>query len=670
LIAYQSYIPALGVPQVDVTTSQTFLGATVAATDASIVQGAGFYVGDTPAPTASTLNVVATVQSNAINASIGSGTLQANKTYYVTPYLNLITGAKFVGQSQSFTYEAPLTGTVAWTSNYDSASLAVPASTLPPATTYGFLLNGPNGPMSAVPATLVNGTVFAKVPTTLATAHATYTVTAFASISGATPTTLPQTPLPAGGVTYLGTGTPLMNTPYISVSAANDHSVPPNQGFAADLQLSVGNVATATATGVGFCYGTQPTPTLPACQSVSHAFTQSFDATVFGLQEKTTYYIRAYVQYADGSVAYSNSVQLVPVNVAACAASLKPTVSVASPSVFAVNASANLAYVIDGQQNIVFIDGKTAKVVNTISTSAMNLGVAYDDKKGVIYYAPGGNGTVDAIDAVTGKSLLSASVPTYSGISPILAVNPETSDVYLADLQSPKVYKLSATDLSVSATYTLDYQPASMVVNTAINPANNTPYNKLYFAYPPPTAEKNYQYITVLGSDFTFEKNITGIPNVNDMRFDKTTNRLFVSPGDQDYVIDGATDTLVSARPISIVGQQIRFMPGTSKLYTVIQGHQAIWDVGVTGTGTSTSTKVLGQINPGGEVLDMTAYFGANMLYAVGQNNVMSVIDSQDDSIPNKIPLQAPDSIRVNQSNGQIFVGSSTTNQVYVITCQ
>lgn len=657
LIAYSSPLPLLGVPQVDVAAAQTTFAATLGLKDSALISGAGFYYSTTPALSPSTPSVPASVQGGSISASINN--LAANTTYYVFPYVTLASGVTYAGASQAFSYGMPLTATPASAIDYSDVVVSVALGNLPQApVSTGFVLGGEiaGGQPVVVAGTLTGGIVKATLPRALVAQYGSYSLTPFATLSGAAPTGSPRLPLPAGGVTYLGATTTLQNTPYFSVTAKVRYTdVKPADAMVATLEATIGDVAFNGAGAAGFCYDTNPQPVLPACKRFDWIPQHSLTYTATKLLPKTTYYIRAFVRYPSGAAAYSNAVQLYTAPAAACLTPTKSRIALDAANVVAVNDKSNIAYVVDKQQNINFLSGNTGKIVATVKTAALHLATAYDSTRGVLYYATGINGGLYAVDGVTGKSLLSNSIPS-KGANPLMVVNPATGYLYVGDSKDTNVYRFEPTKLGAAGRAKILYPPSRLVMNTV--------KDKLYVIYP--SSNGDAKFITVLAADLVGWSEIS-MAGISAISFSAAADQLYAVVGKENLIIDGDSNAVTTRVAIGMGGEQVRYAAGSKVIYNSIPSSSSLWTVLM-----AQSPPVSASINLKGAANDMALHEPAGMLYAVTNNMFLTAIDTDKNSISAQTLLfdVIPDSIGVNQVNGQIFVGSTKGNAAYVVTCQ
>lgn len=658
LVAYRSHVPALGMPQVDTASGQTAFSATVSGTDASLIKSSGFYYSTNPVWSATAPSVVATLQGGSFSASLNSSSLTVNTVYYVFPYVTMTSGSTYIGAAQSFTYNTPLNAPATSATDYSDVVVSATLGSTPqtPVAT-GFIVGGElagNAPQ-VIAGTLSNGVVSAIMPRALMEKYGSYTLMPFATLSGPQPTGSPRVPQATGGVTYLGATTTLQNQPFVTVSASLKYDVPASDAMAVTFQTSVGDAAFGGAGAVGFCYGTRPMPTISDCQHVDRLPAHSLTETVTRLKPKTTYYVRAFVRYMTGTV-YSDQLQFMTSPASACRSTdIRTTTAVTGPVVFGVNAAKGLVYALDSKNNIQFINTSTLNVDASVTTGARYPAAAYDDKRGVVYYATGMDGKVFAVDAVTGKQTLSGKVAINGKSTPLLAVDSVTGFLYVADRVDPLVFKLNPDNLSTVATAKLPVLPRQIEVNSV--------EGKLYVGYSSP--ELN-QYLGVLSSSFELGM-IKDVPGLADMTFNAATDQLFITNGGEDMVVDGKTDVITLRARTGIVAQQVLYANASKMIYNAMSTNN-FWVVTL---GTSPVGAV--SVNPGGAITVMDLYATDNMVYVLTNAPSQFVaIDAQDNSISSKTPLTGPpsDSMVINQTNGQVFLGSYAGNKVTSITCK
>ncbi|MCD6059999.1 MAG: hypothetical protein K0S16_310 [Moraxellaceae bacterium] len=466
------------------------------------------------------------------------------------------------------------------------------------------------------------------------------------------------------GNTYVGAATPFLyaTTPVLTVAVKDANS---------DLMLN-GTLDAKGTTIVeeGFVYATTADPTVSsnkvAVKGVANTFTTPLSYSL--LAPEQTYYFRAYALDSTGKATYSAQTKLTVPPVMACKVPTITPVTLTSPKVLGVNATLNRVYAqtLSGiapsysPPALHVIDGNTGKVIKSITANGKTLQLAVNEAKGVVYYTTGMFGMVYAIDANTGEPLMSKELPGVPTETTLLiGVNESTDGLFVADTSSKQVFKLNPADLSVAKKVTLQNAPVQLLVAQAVD--------KLYMAHAGNFLD---HYLTILNGAFTrvniIEKD--KVSGVTDMVFSDTTKQLYVSATNaNDLVIDGATDKVVGAVRVSNSGPT-RYNAASQKLYTAISGTPNMWVVQVA---TPSRPTVVGEMVVGESTRQLGVDAGMNVVYVSSKpGNQLSVINSKVDVVTNRITLSAPDSMAVNRINGQVFVGSSTADTVYMVQCR
>ena len=323
----------------------------------------------------------------------------------------------------------------------------------------------------------------------------------------------------------------------------------------------------------------------------------------------------------------------------------------------AVNPVTNKIYVANyTANNATVIDGVTG-YTTTVTTGKGPNSVAVNPATNKIYISNYGSNNVTVIDGATNNP---ATIATRtSGQSndncliaqSIIAVNPVTNKIYVANCGSASVTVIDGANNATTTVATVGTFPISL----AVNPATN----KIYVA--------NYD-----SSDVTV---IDGVTNATttlatgygpfSIAVNSITNKVYVANhnGNSVTVIDGATNFTTTVA----VGNDVYFVavnPVTNKIYAAnfVSNNVTVIDGASNATTTLavSSSAISLAVNPVTNKVYVADYDGSKVTIIDGATNTMTSVAAGDD----------PQSIAVNPVTNQIFVANDQSSVTVINEAQ
>lgn len=669
---YTATLPAFGAPLVERTPDAIYLTMALENVNAEAVSAAGVYYGTQPMPT-STASVAGQIQDDVLRIKVPTQGLTTGASYYFLPFVTLDGKYTYTGtEAASLALDAVIPQTPS--RDYSNAGWHYSASYPDPqpatANSYGFLLQAQasNALPTNVPAAMLQGVLSAAVPASVTGWYGDYTVRSYVTGSGITPISAPGTNAPSeeGGVIYYSDALPISNLPVFTLSAASIPSTGSgNTGVSAKLSVQVGDLATSGAKQIGFCYSTDINAALPECKSLDTRFQPAWSVTLNGLAYETTYYVRAYIQYANGMVAYSAHKTLLTPQENFCHLTPEPSFNQPYATVWGLDQSQQALVVTgpdQGTQTIKVLDASSGKVRFSASTGGSGVTVVLDQVRDRVYYAYNQPSLMlYGIDLKSNKALRPMLMASGTkGYGPVLAVDEQAGYVFVSSSKFPAISRYDADQGVLGGWVNLGIYPDGLVVNSddkKLYVSNNDPHS---------------QFVNVI--DYSTpqmkEGTLTGVIGDDVMRYDSQSGALFLLYGQTLMAISGETDEPVAATRVGMAARGFTLDRTGNTVYVDMGGADA-WAVPVSDEIGPKMFGVPRQVPITGGELFMEVDPLTDLVFTAGeQRDLLSLLDGHSYRLLDSVPVKSLNSLARNQKTGWLYLGSDWQPQISVFSCR
>lgn len=262
---------------------------------------------------------------------------------------------------------------------------------------------------------------------------------------------------------------------------------------------------------------------------------------------------------------------------------------------------------------------------------------------------PGANGSVSIIDGATNAVVATPSVGTTPQV---VAANPLTNEIYVANIDSSTVSVLDGATNAVVATVTTGLAPGALGLDVVTN--------RIY------VVNENGNSVSVISGA---TDSVVAAPSLGStpiaMALNPVTNMVYVANwGDGTVsVINGLTDTVTATIPVGAQPDAIAVNPATNTVYVGSYGGNSLSVInGATDTVTAT-------VNVGSPATALALNAFTNTVYVVeGIGNAVSVVNGASNTLTATISVGgSPDAAVVNSVTNKIYVSNTGSATVSVI---